>query len=212
MVARGRSMQAAPPGAMLAVLLSDAELGPWLPETIQIAAINAPDRCVVSGPVQAIKELAARFSASGIHTRRLPGTAGISQPPDGPGRRAVSGLYAECGTENTRVATGSLNVTGDRIHAGSGNDGPNYYAQQLRSPGWQLAANVRRAHESLRRAVFLEVRPRRHADATLPPAPDLFPISCIPSCLPARVRCHGRAFGFAACRWTGCGLLIAAPE
>src|SRR5262249_32389541 len=40
---RGRLMQSAAPGAMLAVPMSAAELQPILPDMIEIAAINAPE-------------------------------------------------------------------------------------------------------------------------------------------------------------------------
>ncbi len=49
-VERGRLMQAAPGGAMLAVRLPEAELRPLLPAGLDIGAINAPNLCVAAGP------------------------------------------------------------------------------------------------------------------------------------------------------------------
>jgi amino acid adenylation domain-containing protein/non-ribosomal peptide synthase protein (TIGR01720 family) len=68
---RGRFMQARPRGAMLAVALSGAELVAELPRELALAAENAPDAAVASGPVAAIEALASRLAARGIETRRL---------------------------------------------------------------------------------------------------------------------------------------------
>src|SRR5262249_4448396 len=51
---RGRLMQGCPPGAMLAVALSLDELALIISPTISIAACNAPEQCVVSGPIDAV--------------------------------------------------------------------------------------------------------------------------------------------------------------
>ncbi|MEU4626919.1 SDR family NAD(P)-dependent oxidoreductase, partial [Actinoplanes sp. NPDC023801] len=56
--ARGRLMQALPPGgAMLAVQASEADV----PEGVDIAAVNGPDAIVLSGSVEAIDAVAPRF-------------------------------------------------------------------------------------------------------------------------------------------------------
>ena len=49
---RGRLMQKASPGAMLAVPLPPNEIN--LPANLSLAAINGPEQCVVSGPFEAI--------------------------------------------------------------------------------------------------------------------------------------------------------------
>ncbi|MFY2558178.1 SDR family NAD(P)-dependent oxidoreductase [Corallococcus terminator] len=64
-VARGRLMQALPPGAMLAVPLSEQELTPLLGPRLSLAAINAPGSCVVSGPPQAVEVLQQELGARG---------------------------------------------------------------------------------------------------------------------------------------------------
>jgi acyl transferase domain-containing protein len=56
-VARGKLMQSLPPGAMLAVPQSQAELQPLLNQVLEIAAINEPDRCIISGTLSAIDQL-----------------------------------------------------------------------------------------------------------------------------------------------------------
>ena len=47
---RGRLMQSLPSGSMLAIPLPAAEVEPALGGSVSVATINAPDRCVVSGP------------------------------------------------------------------------------------------------------------------------------------------------------------------
>ncbi|MFF7777220.1 type I polyketide synthase [Streptomyces tanashiensis] len=73
--ARGRLMQALPPGgAMMAVQASQEEVGALLEgrgHEVSIAAVNGPLAVVVSGDVEAVEEVAAAFSAAGRKTRRL---------------------------------------------------------------------------------------------------------------------------------------------
>lgn len=69
--ARGRLMQTAPAGAMLAVLLPETRLADSLPPGLEIAAVNGRESCVASGPVELIDRLAAELSGRGVVNRRL---------------------------------------------------------------------------------------------------------------------------------------------
>ncbi|MEG4005587.1 type I polyketide synthase [Microcoleus sp. Pol11C1] len=66
---RGRLMQQLPPGAMLAVPLSEKEIE--LSEELSLAVINAPSLCVVSGSIKAVDELQKRLMETGLDCRRL---------------------------------------------------------------------------------------------------------------------------------------------
>jgi non-ribosomal peptide synthase protein (TIGR01720 family) len=68
---RGRLMQNLPTGAMLAVSLSEEELKPELTGGLSLAAVNAPDLCVISGPVDEISELSNRLNERGVASKRL---------------------------------------------------------------------------------------------------------------------------------------------
>lgn len=68
---RGQMMQQQPLGAMLAVPLPEREVIPLLGEELSLAAINAPARCVVSGPIPVIDDLQNRLAEQGIDCRRL---------------------------------------------------------------------------------------------------------------------------------------------
>jgi phthiocerol/phenolphthiocerol synthesis type-I polyketide synthase E len=68
---RGKFMQGLPRGSMLAVPLSEQEIHPYLNADLNLAALNEPSRCVVSGPTEAIETLAAQLEAKGIQSRPL---------------------------------------------------------------------------------------------------------------------------------------------
>ena len=67
---RGELMRQQEPGAMLSVALAEDALTPLLPAGCVIAAVNAPDLCVVSGPPAAVAALRAE-----LRLRRVPATA-----------------------------------------------------------------------------------------------------------------------------------------
>jgi acyl transferase domain-containing protein len=69
-IERARAMQAMPRGAMLSVAMpaaSVARLGPGL----DVAAVNSPELCVLSGPEEAVARLEGQLKASGIVCQRL---------------------------------------------------------------------------------------------------------------------------------------------
>ncbi|MGQ0444040.1 MAG: amino acid adenylation domain-containing protein [Beijerinckiaceae bacterium] len=68
---RGAKMQELPEGAMLAVMLPEAELKTCLPGDLSIAAVNSTAVCVVSGPHPAIDAFEANLTARGAGSRRL---------------------------------------------------------------------------------------------------------------------------------------------
>lgn len=69
--ARGRLMQALPPGAMLAVGVPEEEIDLLLDEALCLAAVNGPSNCVVSGPPHAIEVLEHECEVRGIPCRYL---------------------------------------------------------------------------------------------------------------------------------------------
>ncbi|THA71789.1 SDR family NAD(P)-dependent oxidoreductase [Streptomyces sp. A0958] len=70
--ARGRLMQALPPGgAMIAVEASEDEVLPLLTDGVGIAAVNGPQAVVVSGVMSEALAVAAHFTGLGRRTKRL---------------------------------------------------------------------------------------------------------------------------------------------
>jgi acyl transferase domain-containing protein/thioesterase domain-containing protein/ubiquinone/menaquinone biosynthesis C-methylase UbiE/acyl carrier protein len=68
---RGKLMQSVPPGAMLAVPLSEEEIQAFLPDNLDLSAINLYSQCVVSGSFEAIEPFAFLLAAQGIEYQRL---------------------------------------------------------------------------------------------------------------------------------------------
>ncbi|MHC5719490.1 MAG: acyltransferase domain-containing protein, partial [Nostoc sp.] len=68
---RGQLMQQLPSGTMMAVSLSEQKIQPMLGEKLSLAAINAPDMCVVSGLEKAVDDLQKRLTDQGVDCRPL---------------------------------------------------------------------------------------------------------------------------------------------
>src|SRR3954471_15133106 len=90
--ARGRVMQAAPAGAMLAVPLPEAEVTPLLPDGVTVAADNGPRLVAVAGDREAGQALSKTRPA------RCPAPAPAGAPPArAPRPRAPPGGGAAAG-------------------------------------------------------------------------------------------------------------------
>lgn len=68
---RGQLFDTIAPGGMLSVPLSEAALREYWADDLDMASVNAPDLCVVSGPQSALDGLAARLAADGIEAQRI---------------------------------------------------------------------------------------------------------------------------------------------
>jgi acyl transferase domain-containing protein len=69
--ARGQMMQDLPAGSMMAVRMSEQDLLPLLPDSVEIAAINGPTLCVVSGPTAALEIFQTTLEADDVVCRPL---------------------------------------------------------------------------------------------------------------------------------------------
>ncbi len=69
--ARARLMHAAPPGAMVAVALGPDDIVKHLSPGLDIAAINDPGNCVVSGPADDMRRIRGPARRAGIAARRM---------------------------------------------------------------------------------------------------------------------------------------------
>jgi len=68
---RGRLFDTVPAGGMLSIPLPEAEVRPHVTGDLDMASVNAPTLCVVSGPDAALRELAAKLAAEGVETQRI---------------------------------------------------------------------------------------------------------------------------------------------
>ncbi|MEQ1503707.1 MAG: amino acid adenylation domain-containing protein, partial [Myxococcota bacterium] len=127
---RGRLMQEMPPGAMLAVSLPAGAVP--LPPRVEVAAINHPDGCVVSGPIDAIDALEGALARDGVVARRLHTSHAFHSAMLDPAAAAF-----EREVHRARLAPPTIpflsNVTGTWITASEATD-PAYWARQLRAP------------------------------------------------------------------------------
>lgn len=68
---RGQLFDTVPPGGMLSVPLSSAALQPFMDDGLDMASVNAPELCVVSGPQDALDRLEARLREREIEPQRI---------------------------------------------------------------------------------------------------------------------------------------------
>src|SRR4029453_16032188 len=67
----GQFMQQLPPGAMLAVQLSEQDTRERLGDQVWLAAVNGPSQCVVAGAPEAIAHVERNMERAGIGCSRL---------------------------------------------------------------------------------------------------------------------------------------------
>jgi acyl transferase domain-containing protein/thioesterase domain-containing protein len=131
--ARGRLMQALPPGAMLGVPLPEAEVAALLaahPE-LSLAAVNAPASCVVSGPREAIAVLREELGGQGLETRPLRTSHAFHSTMVEPALPAFREVVAGVELRAPEVPYLS-NLTGTWITREEATD-PEYWTRHLRS-------------------------------------------------------------------------------
>ncbi|WP_148713628.1 type I polyketide synthase [Chitinolyticbacter meiyuanensis] len=128
--ARGRLLQACPPGAMLAVGLPEQSLRTALPAGCDLAAINAPDLCVLAGPADAIDAAERTYAANGVALRRLRVSHAFHSALVAPMLAEFGALLAGIAMQPPRIPIAS-NVTGRWITPEQACD-PAYWLEHLR--------------------------------------------------------------------------------
>ncbi|MCZ4431407.1 beta-ketoacyl synthase N-terminal-like domain-containing protein [Agrobacterium sp. SOY23] len=128
-VARGRLMQQAAPGAMLAVVHPDTPIDRWLGADIALAASNAPGLSVVSGSLDAVARLEAELRQTRHVTRRLKTGHAFHSP-----MMAEAAAHFVRELQAVKLSPPSIamisNVTGTWLSAAEATD-PNYWARHL---------------------------------------------------------------------------------
>lgn len=131
-VVRGKLFASLSPGAMTAIPLSEKELTPILGANLSIAAINAEDQCVVSGPKEEVDRLIASLSKHDVECRRVQvagaGHCAMVEQILGPFRDFLKTIRFH----PPRLPYLS-NLTGSWITATQAMD-PEYWIEQLRRP------------------------------------------------------------------------------
>jgi acyl transferase domain-containing protein len=128
---RGRLFDTIAPGGMLSVPLAEADLRPRLTGDLDMASVNAPGLCVVSGPDAALKELAERLAAEGVETQRV----AIDIAAHSRMLQPILGRFGDC-LHRVRLNPPQVpiisNTTGVELTAAQAVD-PEYWVQHLRN-------------------------------------------------------------------------------
>lgn len=156
-VLRGRLFEASTPGGMLSVDLSAQQLQPLVDELgLDIAAINAPDLCLVSGRKDLLAQLQSRLAQQGVEGRRLRIDVAAHS-------RLLDGILDEFreGVRGIALRAPSIpilsSLTGEWLTAEHLADGE-YWVRHLRQPV-QFAQGLRRLFTELPEAALLETGP-----------------------------------------------------
>ena len=130
---RARLVQAQPPGAMLAVRLPEAEVLGLLPaDGLEIAAVNAPGLCVVSGSDAAVAAFEELLAVRRVAARRLRTSHAFHSAMVAPAVEPFAALVREVPLCVPTIPFVS-NVTGRWITDAQATD-PQYWARHLREP------------------------------------------------------------------------------
>ncbi|MDF0674703.1 MAG: SDR family NAD(P)-dependent oxidoreductase [Nitrospira sp.] len=128
--ARGRLMQSMPPGSMLAVSMSEADATSLLHEDLDLAAVNAPSQCVLSGSEPSIKDLQETLTKKGVQSVRLQTSHAFHSRMMDPILESFNAQVAGVARHAPTIPWIS-NVTGDWIMPDQAMD-PSYWADHLR--------------------------------------------------------------------------------
>ena len=127
---RGRLMQRMAPGCMLSVALPEADIEQALPPALSLAAVNAPELCVVSGPESAIDDYEASLTARGVECRRLRTSHAFHSAAMEPMLQELEAAFRRLEL-NAPVVPFVSNLTGEWIEDEQAVD-PAYWAAHLR--------------------------------------------------------------------------------
>ncbi|MGU3496023.1 amino acid adenylation domain-containing protein [Xanthobacteraceae bacterium A53D] len=152
---RGKLMYAQPRGIMLSVRLPAEELAALLPVGVDVAAINSPRNCVVSGPKAAIAGLEALLTAKGIAHQVLPTTHAFHSAMMEPVVEELSARFAELPAGPPDIPYISC-ISGTWASAAEAAD-PAYWGRQCRAP--VAFARALETLGTLDRPILLEVGP-----------------------------------------------------
>ena len=154
---RGRLMQQLPAGAMISVLLPEAEVRSLLNAELSLAATNAPSSCVVSGSLSAVNALENRLAERGLDYKRLHTSHAFHSQMTDP----ILEVFAEK-VKKVKLTPPQIpfisNVTGTWIADAEATD-PNYWVKHLRQTVRFSDGIVELLQESER--ILLEVGPGR---------------------------------------------------
>ncbi|MEE9385053.1 MAG: beta-ketoacyl synthase N-terminal-like domain-containing protein [Nannocystaceae bacterium] len=169
---RGQLFERVPPGGMLSVSLPHEQLVPLLDDTLDLAAINSPGLCAVSGPAASIDAMAQRLKARDVDCQRIPINIAAHSRMLEPILADFHAYLASIELKAPRIPFVS-NRSGDFITAQQATD-PTYWVEHLRNTV-RFSDGVKRLLADPNR-VFIEVGPGRVLGSLVRQQPDLKPV------------------------------------
>ncbi|MDN5881035.1 MAG: SDR family NAD(P)-dependent oxidoreductase, partial [Nitrosospira sp.] len=127
---RGRLLQRMEAGAMLAVMLPEAEITPYLNANCDLAAVNGPELCVLAGSLTAIEAAEHALRDKGVVSRRLHVSHAFHSATVEPMLPSFVDRVGKIGLHQPKIPFLS-NLSGDWITPGEATD-PDYWGRHLR--------------------------------------------------------------------------------
>jgi acyl transferase domain-containing protein len=156
-VVRGRLFETVDPGGMLSVSLSEEQLRARLPAGLSVAAVNAPELTVASGPLPLLEELEERLREEEVEHRRVRISIAAHSSMLEPILREFADHLGRMELHPPEIPFVS-NLSGEWITPDEAMD-PGYWVRQLRETV-RFAQGVRRLAEA-DRPFLVEVGPGR---------------------------------------------------
>ncbi|MGD2090955.1 MAG: SDR family NAD(P)-dependent oxidoreductase [Candidatus Aminicenantes bacterium] len=154
-VLRGKLMQKMPAGSMLSVPISEADIKPLLTKDTELASINGPSTCVISGPHPAVDAFETQLKEKGFDCKRLHTSHAFHSQMMDPILTEFEEKVKQVSLNRPEIPYIS-NITGNWIAANQAVD-PGYWARHLRHPVRFYQGITTLLKE--RAAIFLEVGP-----------------------------------------------------
>jgi acyl transferase domain-containing protein/acyl carrier protein len=127
---RGRLVQALPGGAMLAILLPEEQLGPMLPDGLEIAVLNSPGLCVASGPENIIDRFASELNKTKTFNKKIPTSHAFHSAMMEPALPAFAEFFKEIRLSAPTIPIAST-VTGQWLTAEESTN-PDFWVKHVR--------------------------------------------------------------------------------
>ncbi|MEL6622600.1 MAG: SDR family oxidoreductase, partial [Pseudomonadota bacterium] len=166
---RGKLFEETGDGAMLSVAASRAAIEELLPDNIDVATVNAPDLCSVSGPREAITQFGKTLADVEIDAVAIPidvaAHSRMLSPILGHFREFLGGLNLKA----PRIPIIS-NLSGEWLSDARATD-PDYWVEHLRNP--VLFSDGLATLAQSDRRVFIEVGPQRTLSSLLKQQPQI---------------------------------------